>query len=119
MKLAKIITLTVCTLLFGLSQAMAGDLANTECPLKGKKVSKDSKTVEVEVAFCCPKCPKTFNKDVLAGLQKFAKADEGKCPFSGKAVDASAKVTVTVGVCCGGCQKKLKADPKKHLANVK
>lgn len=119
MKLAKIFTLAICTLMFGLTQAMAGDLVNTECPIKGKKVSKGGKTVDVEVAFCCPKCPTSFKKDVLAGLQKFAKAADGKCPFSGKDVDASAKATVTVGVCCAGCQKKLSKDPKKHLASVK
>ena len=115
----KILSIIACGLMLSLSQGLAKDPVNTECPLKGKKVDSSSKMVDVEVAFCCKKCKAAFDKDVLAGLQKFAAAEDGKCPISGKDVDAAQKSTASVGVCCGGCQKKLKADAKKHLGSVK
>jgi len=105
--------------MLSLSQGFAGEPVNTECPVKGKKVDASSKTAEVEVTFCCGKCKKKFDADVLAGLKKFAAAEKGKCPISGKDVDASEKSTASVGVCCGGCKKKVDADPKKHLAKIK
>ena len=115
----KIFTLIVCGLMLSLSQGFAKDPVNSECPLKGKKVDSKSKMSDVEVTFCCKKCITAFEKDVLAGLQKFAAAKDGKCPISGKDVDTSQKATASVGVCCGGCKKKMDKDPKKHLASVK
>jgi len=119
MKTMKTISLIVCGLMLSLSQSFAKDPANTECPIKGKEITAKSKVVDVEVNFCCKKCKATFKKDVLAGLQKFAAAEDGKCPISGKPIDKAQKSTVSVGVCCSGCQKKVKAEPKKHLAKVK
>lgn len=115
----KILSLIVCGLILSLSQSFAKDPVNTECPLKGKAVTEKSKISDVEVTFCCKKCKATFDKDVLAGLQKFAAAEDGKCPISGKPVDAAVKSTASVGTCCGGCKKKVDAEPKKHLASVK
>jgi endogenous inhibitor of DNA gyrase (YacG/DUF329 family) len=119
MKMMKIFTLIACGLMLSLSQGLAKDPANTECPIKGKAVDSKSKSVDVEVAFCCKKCKASFDKDVLAGLQKFASAKDGKCPISGKDVDKAQTSTATVGVCCGGCEKKVTKDAKKHLAKVK
>jgi endogenous inhibitor of DNA gyrase (YacG/DUF329 family) len=118
-KTMKILSSIVCGLILSLSASFAKDPVNTECPVKGKAVTAQSKVAEVEVTFCCKKCKATFDKDVLAGLQKFATAEDGKCPISGKPVDADQKSTVSVGVCCGGCQKKVESEPKKHLAKVK
>ena len=115
----KLLSIITCGLLLGLSSAFAGDPVNTTCPVKGKKVDASSKTAEVEVKFCCGKCQSKFDDNVLAGLKKFAATEDGKCPISGKPVKDSKKSTATVGVCCGGCAKKVKADPKKHLADVK
>lgn len=115
----KLLSLISLGLLFSLTTAFAGDPVNTECPVKGKKVDSESKTASVEVKFCCGKCKKKFDADVLAGLKKFAKAKDGECPISGKAVKDSETSTATVGVCCGGCKKKVEGSPKKHLADVK
>lgn len=119
MKTMKILSLIACGLMLSLSQGLAKDPANTTCPIKDKAVDGKSKMSEVEVTFCCKKCIAAFEKDVLAGLQKFAAAEDGKCPISGKDVDDSQKSTATVGVCCNGCKKKMDSEPKKHLAEVK
>jgi hypothetical protein len=115
----KILTIISCGLLLGLSSAFAGDPVNKTCPVKGKKIDSDSKTAKVEVAFCCGKCQSKFEEDVLAGLKKFAAAEEGKCPISGKDVKESKTSTAMVGVCCGGCKKKVEETPKKFLAKIK
>ena len=119
MKMMKILSLIACGLMLTLSQGFAKDPVNTECLNKDKTIDSKSKTDDVEVTFCCKKCKAAFDKDVLAGLQKFAAAADGKCPMSGKDVDASQTSTVTVGACCGGCKKKLDSEPKKHLAKIK
>lgn len=119
MKTIKLLFLITCGMMLGLSQTFAAAPVNTECPIKGKAVDAKSKTAEVEVTFCCEKCKGKFDKDVVAGLKKYAAAEEGKCPISGKPVKATQKSTATVGVCCSGCKKKVEADPKKHLTKVK
>lgn len=115
----KLISILSLGILLGLTPAFADAPANTTCPVKGKNVDAESKTTSVEVKFCCGKCKKKFDGDVLAGLKKFAAAEEGKCPMTGKAVKDSETSTAKVGVCCGGCKKKVDADPKKYLAKVK
>ena len=119
MKLFKFLTLIACGLMLSLSQGIAKDPVNTKCPIKDKAVDSKSKMADIEVAFCCKKCKATFDKDVLAGLQKYAAAKDGKCPISGKDVDKKQTSTASVGVCCKGCKKKLEKDSKKHLAKVK
>ena len=119
MKIMKLLSLIACGLMLSLSQGFAKDPVDTECPIKNKKVDSKSKMVDVDVTFCCAKCKKSFDKDVLAGLRKYAAAKDGKCPISGKDVDPAEKSTASVGVCCGGCKKKVDADAKKHLASVK
>jgi hypothetical protein len=115
----KIFTLIACGLMLSLSQGLAKDPVNTECPIKHKAVDSSSKLVDVEVAFCCDKCKAKFDADVLGGLQKFAAAKEGKCPYSGKDVDKAQTSTATVGACCAGCEKKLTKDAKKHVGKIK
>ena len=119
MKMMKILTLIACGLMLSLSQGLAGDPVNTECPIKGKAIDKTSKASDVEVSFCCKDCKAKFDKDPVAGLVKFAAAKDGKCPYSGKDVDAAQKSTAIVGICCGGCKKKMDKEPKKHLAKLK
>jgi YHS domain-containing protein len=49
------------------------------------------------------------------------KADNDKCPVSGKAVDAAHVVAYakTIGFCCEKCVAKFKADPASIIAKVK
>jgi bacterioferritin-associated ferredoxin len=49
-----------------------------------------------------------------------AEAGNKNCPISGKAVDASQTSTVktVIGVCCGNCAKKAKANPAGVLAKA-
>jgi len=119
MKMMKILSLIACGLMLSLSQGLAADAVNTECPVKGKKIDGTGKTSEVEVAFCCKDCKAKFDKDPVAGLIKFAASADGKCPFSGKDVDKTQTSTAIVGVCCGGCKKKVDAEPKEHCAKLK
>ena len=102
---------------FAASSAVAADVVNDKCPVKGKGVDS-SKTVDFTQKFCCDKCVAKFEKDPTAYAEKVAGAAEGKCPFSGKAVDDSATVTVTIGTCCGGCVRKVTAEPAKFFGKL-
>ncbi|MBI1372094.1 MAG: hypothetical protein GC159_04955 [Phycisphaera sp.] len=118
MKTAKIAIAFVCLVALGLGVAIAAESGpiNDKCPMSGKSVDPD-KTTSVEVHFCCNNCKGKFDKNPGAYLSKVAKAEEGKCPMSGK--DAGDKVsTVTVGFCCGDCKAKFDKDPKANLAKV-
>ena len=115
----KFISIISLSFFLGLVPSFAEAPVNKTCPVKGKAVNAESKVAKVEVKFCCDKCKSKFDADVVAGLKKFAKTEEGKCCISGKPVKDSKKSTVAVGVCCGGCKKKVESDPKKHLAGLK
>ncbi len=109
MKMMKILALIACGMMLSLSQGFAKDAVNTDCPIKGKAIDGKSKTADVEVAFCCKKCKAAFDKDVLAGLQKFATAEDGKCPMSGKDVDDSAEVDRH----CGRLLRRLQKEARR------
>ena len=116
MKTIKITTLIICAFAFCMAQGIAGETINDVCPIKGKEVKK---TVPVKVSFCCKKCKAKFKKAPGDFLEKFAKAKDGECPISGKDIDEEQHAIVKVGVCCNGCAKKLRADPKKYIGDVK
>ena len=67
-----------------LSSALADDCINKTCPFSGKEVV-GSNSVEFVAKFCCGKCVDKFEKDPTAVAEKVAKAEDGKCAFSGKA----------------------------------
>lgn len=98
-----------------LSSVLADDCINKSCPFSGKEVD-GSNSVEFVAKFCCGKCVDKFEKDPTAVAAKVAKAEDGKCAFSGKAASKESKVTIAV--CCGKCEKKGKADPKALLAKL-
>ena len=93
----------------------ADDCINKTCPFSGKEVD-GTNSVEFVAKFCCGKCVDKFEKDPTAVAEKVAKAEDGKCAFSGKAASKESKVTIAV--CCGKCEKKGKADPKSLLAKL-
>lgn len=102
--------------------------AEPQCPVSGKAISKDHKVAYkgAEVYFCCPNCPKAFEK----GTEKFAakanhqlvqtgQAKQVKCPLAGRPAKDDKSVTVSgvkVNVCCGNCLKAAtEADDKVAL----
>jgi len=115
MKATRVLTLIVGVLALTLAHGFAGAL-NKTCPVKGKEASKEA---TVKVSFCCEKCKAKFDADPIAMLAKVADAAEGKCPASGKDVDAAQTSSIAIGVCCDGCKKKVEEDPKKYLKDVK
>ena len=102
-------------LAFGSGVAHAADAVNKKCPLSGK-ASDGSKSVKYTAEFCCGKCVAKFKKDPTAYAEKVAKAEKGKCAFSGRA--ASESVDIHIAVCCGKCEKKVKTDPGKFFAKM-
>jgi len=102
--------------LFAFTVQAAEDKApEPTCPVSGKAISKDHAVAYkgAEVYFCCPNCPKAFEKNT----QKFApkanhqlvltgQAKQVKCPVAGRPVNESKSVTVggvEVNFCCGKC----------------
>ena len=102
--------------------------AEPKCPVSGKAISKDHAVdyKGAEVYFCCPNCPKAFEK----APEKFAakanhqlvltgQAKQVKCPLAGRPAKDDKSVSVegvTVNVCCGNCLKAAtKADDKVAL----
>ena len=98
-----------------LGSAIAADAVNDKCPITGKAVD-GSKSVELVAKFCCGKCVAKFEKDPTAYAAQVAKAEDGKCAFSGKATAKESKISIAV--CCGKCKKKGAADPKALFAKL-
>ena len=107
-----------------LCTATAEKASNEKCPVSGQAVdAEQTVTLTRTIGFCCGKCLSKFEKDpsAIAGKVLALAPKEGpvnaSCPVKGKAVDASSKTVdvggQTVAVCCGGCAKKLKANPDK------
>lgn len=113
--LMKFLSTVFCVLAFGSGVALAVDAVNKKCPLSGK-ASDGSKSVKYTAEFCCGKCVAKFKKDPTAYAEKVAKAEKGKCAFSGRA--ASESVDIHIAVCCGKCEKKVKTDPGKFFAKM-
>ena len=101
--------------LSGLVGLLFAGTANKACPFSGKEITEESKTATI--GFCCKNCSGKATKALAAGGKKaqalLAKVTADNkdgdtvnksCPFSGKAV----KATLTVGLCCGKCEAKVK-----------
>lgn len=107
------------------------------CPVSGKKLgSMGDPVVKVisgrEVRFCCAGCVSTFEKD---SAKQFKKLDaklaaeqrryypSSKCLISNEKIAPGEAIEVFVGnrlvrLCCGDCEAKLTAKPKKYLARI-
>lgn len=98
--------------------------AEVKCPVSGKAIDKahhvDYKGAQVY--FCCPNCPKAFEKDTAkfatkANLQlvQTEQAVEKKCPLTGRPLNKEQMVSiegVDVQFCCMNCKGKV-ADMEK------
>ena len=99
---------------------------NTSCPISDKPIRKN-KFVEKNgerVYVCCNTCRKKVKADFQTFRdQTYPAADvkdlkNEKCPIMGGEVDGETSVVFQnyrVHFCCPGCDKKFKADPRKHL----
>jgi len=116
------ISLLVITLGFALTTAYAAEvkLDGVKCIVAAKNDAKADKTRDYKggkVYFCCDMCPKAFDKDekkfaskANAQLVQTAQAKQGKCPITGKDVDATKELTVggaKVQFCCDNCKGKV------------
>ncbi len=105
--------------------------ADLKCPVSGA-AAKTEHAVEHnggKVYFCCPNCPKAFEKDtakfaVKANAQLVAsgQATQTKCPLSGGKLNPEKTATVAgveVKFCCENCQGKVaKAEGDEQAALV-
>lgn len=128
--LAIIAVLAVGFALPGSTEERTGDpYALNACPISGKELGSMGdaivKTYEGrEVRFCCEGCPKAFEKDLAASLQKLdakmieaqaANYPEAKCINSGADLKEGG-VSFIVGnrlfkTCCDKCKAKVQAEP--------
>lgn len=101
---------------------------NATCPVSGEKVDP-AVFLEKEgerVYFCCKNCQGKSAADVAAAYDKAYPADKAvdakntSCPVMGETLEPDAKkVTVqghTVGICCPGCDKKMRKAANHYLA---
>ncbi len=102
---------------------------NTTCPYSGKPVKKDLFVEEdgQRVYVCCKKCLKMAKADPKAALVKAYPADKvkdvgnAKCPIMGEKVKPGKSVVVQghrIGLCCPGCAKKVKKNPRRILTKL-
>jgi YHS domain-containing protein len=102
-----------------------------KCPVSGKPIDKSHHVAYkgAEVYFCCPNCPKAFEKDTAkfatkANLQlvQTEQAKEVKCPLTGNKLNPEQKLTIAgteVQFCCGNCKGKVaKANEKEQMELV-
>src|SRR5690606_35046311 len=85
-------------------------------PVSGKAINKDHSLAykEAKVYFCCPNCPKAFEKDPAkfatnANLQlvQTEQAVEKKCPLTGRPLNKAQTVKIKgldVQFCCANCK---------------
>jgi hypothetical protein len=101
---------------------------NATCPTSGEKVDP---AVYLEhngerVYFCCKNCQTKESADVAAAYAKAYPADKATdaknatCPVMGEVLEADAKQIVVqghkVGICCPGCDKKIRKAANHYLA---
>ena len=120
-------------LALGLAVAASGMLAFTaaraaeeekkevevKCPVSGQPIDKEHHVAykEAEVYFCCPNCPKAFEKDTAKFAPKAnhqlvltEQFEQTKCPLTGQKLNPEQTVTVAeveVQFCCGNCKGKV------------
>ena len=97
---------------------------NEKCPISGRPIAEGKgKTVAFqgkEVRVCCGNCEKAFPKSAKVNLAKalnpkLKDAGNKKCPVMDKPVKDDQFVVyknTIVKICCPGCDKKIKANPK-------
>lgn len=115
-------TVLACGLFVATSMNYAGGAKKAEpkCPVSGKAIDKENSVEHNggKVYFCCPNCPKAFEKTPekfasKANYQLYVtkQAKLVKCPFTGKALNTETKIDVSgvpVCFCCMNCQAKAK-----------
>jgi YHS domain-containing protein len=126
------------TLLFSTQAAIAESYPLGTCPVSGEKLgSMGDPVVKVydgrEIRFCCAGCPKKFEANQTASLEKIDAAIVKEqtpyypmktCVVSGEKLDSmDAPIDYVyqnrlVRFCCKGCIKKFEADPAKYLAEI-
>ena len=95
-----------------------GPLAGAKCPISMAQV-KEKYHCEyrgVTLYFCCAHCAKAFRRsqdkfvaDANAQLVATGKAEQLKCPLTGKAVDPATEISVDgvkVAFCCNECREQ-------------
>ena len=96
-------------------------LEAAKCPVSGQKIKEEHSVAykEGKVYFCCPNCPKAFEKDP----EKFAaKANhqlvqtrqmrQVACPLTGRPLNEDTRIRVrgaAVTFCCNNCKGKAEA----------
>lgn len=105
----------------------------TTCPVSGAALENGgvAKVFEgQEVRFCCAGCPNAFAEDVEAGLAKVTAAiiEDQKalypvedCVVMDHDIDLATATWFVidnraVAVCCGSCERRVKADPADYIA---
>jgi predicted RNA-binding Zn-ribbon protein involved in translation (DUF1610 family) len=101
------------------------------CPVTGKPINKEHSVAykEAKVYFCCPNCPKAFEKDTAKFATKAnhqlvltEQAVQKKCPITGQPTKEEQMVEVAaakVHFCCPNCKGKVaKAEGKEQLELV-
>ncbi|MGY8770434.1 MAG: hypothetical protein ACKVH8_18620 [Pirellulales bacterium] len=89
------------------------------CPVSGKACSKEF-AVDYkggQTFFCCPNCPKAFEKDTAKFAAKAnhqlvltKQAKQAKCPLTGGKMKKETAVSVegvSVAFCCNNCKGKV------------
>lgn len=96
------------------------------CPVSGQPIDKEHSVAYkgAEVYFCCPNCPKAFEKDTAkfatkANLQlvQTEQAVGKKCPLTGRPLNKEQMVSiegVDVQFCCMNCKGKVAGMDKKE-----
>lgn len=105
--------------------------AEVKCPVSGKPIDKSHHVAykDAEVYFCCPNCPKAFEKDTAkyatkanAQLVQTGQYEQAKCPLTGQKLNPEQKLDIAgneVHFCCGNCKGKVaKADDKEKMELV-
>ncbi len=128
MKTRALVSLAVAALLTAtLYAAEKVDLKDVKCPVSGEPAAEDHSVSYkgAKVYFCCPKCPKAFEKDTAKFAAKAnhqlaatGQATQVKCPLTGKDLNDTTAIDVDgveVAFCCNNCKgkaQKAKADEK-------
>ncbi|HEX6984888.1 MAG TPA: YHS domain-containing protein [Planctomycetaceae bacterium] len=108
-----------------------GKKVEVKCPVSGKPINKEHSVAYKggEVYFCCPNCPKAFEKDTAKFATKAnhqlvltEQAEQKKCPITGRPLNKEQKVTVAgaeVTFCCPNCKGKVaKAEGEEQMELV-
>ena len=104
--------------------ADAINLEGIKCVMNPRAKAKAVKSLDYKggkVFFCCDNCPKGFTAKIKAGDELVAakgnaqlvatkQAKQGKCPLTGRPINAEQTVKVagaTVAFCCPNCKGKV------------